>query len=87
MHVTLLKASGFPARPPPTLRKIKFQKFNGRAKSPRWVRIHDDDDGDDDEDDDGGDGRKVVYKRDVEITTTGGTFRLARWFLKLTIFW
>lgn len=61
MRVTLLKASGAPRSTAPPLRKIKFVKFNGRAKSPPMVPR----DGKEIEKESG-----IVYKRDAEITTT-----------------
>lgn len=82
MRVTLLKASGAPRSVAPPLRKIKFVKFNGRAKSsPMGVpcdakKIEKKKD------------RGIVYKRGAEITaTTRGTSPEPEMVLKLTIFW
>jgi len=78
MRVTLLKASGVSRFP--SLRKIKFAKFNGRAKSPSMGVPRD---GKEIEKE-----RGIVYKRGAEITTTTrGIFLEPGWFLKLTIFW
>lgn len=81
MRVTLLKASGVPRSAAPSLRKIKFVKFNGRAKSsPIGVPC--------DRKKIEKERREIVYKRSAEITaTTRRTSPKPGWFLKLTIFW